>query len=73
MKQSTLILILLAIIELLLVVGTLYMVSQVTSGAWTAPDPQEALSRILSVMGAAIPLVALPFIVLAVSLRRKGN
>jgi len=49
------------------------MVIQVSSGAWNAPDLAEALSRILGLAGAAVPLVALPFVVFAISLRRKGD
>jgi hypothetical protein len=73
LRKSTRIFILLGVIELLLIAGTAYMVLQVTSGAWNAPDPAEALRRIMTVAGAAIPLVALPFFVLGVSLRRKGE
>ena len=73
MRRSTLMLVLLGVIEVLLVLGGIYMVNQVQSGAWNTPDPGEALSRILSVIGAAIPVVAVPFVILAIGLRRRGQ
>lgn len=73
MRRSTIIFILLGVIELLLILGAVFMASQVMSGAWNAPDPQEALSRIFTVIGAAIPLIAIPFVILAVGLRKKGQ
>ena len=73
MKRSTKIFILLGVIELVLILGTAFMASQVMSGAWNAPDPGEALRRIFTVAGAAIPLVGLPFAIIAFGLRRKGQ
>lgn len=73
MKRSTIVFLLLGVIELVLILGAAFMVSQVMSGAWNAPDPGEALSRILTVAGAAIPLVAIPFAIIAFGLRRKGQ
>jgi hypothetical protein len=73
MRASTRMFVLLAVIEVLLILGGIYMVSQVASGAWNAPDPQEAVSRITTVIGAAIPLVAIPFLLLAIGLRRQGK
>jgi hypothetical protein len=73
MRKSTRIFILLGIIEALIIAGAIFMVFQVTSGAWNAPDPSEAISRILAVAGGAIPLVGLPFVILAISLLRKGE
>ncbi|WP_374636975.1 hypothetical protein [Paracoccus sp. (in: a-proteobacteria)] len=73
MKPSTRILWLLLLIELLLMAGAAFMVRQVTTGAWHAPDPAEALRRILTVAGGVIPLVALPFVVIFTALRRKGR
>ena len=73
MKKSTRIFILLGFIEAVLIAGALFLVLRVTSGAANTPDPTEALSRILTVAGAAIPLVGLPFLILAISLLRKGE
>lgn len=73
MKKSTRIFILLGVIEAIIVAGAIFMVLQVTSGAWNTPDPSETLSRILTVAGAAIAIFGFPFLVLAISLLRKGE
>ncbi|NGP19375.1 hypothetical protein [Devosia aurantiaca] len=73
MRKSTRIFVLLLVIEVLLVLGSVYMVGQVSGGNWNAPDHQEAISRIMTVIGAAIPLVALPFLLIGIGLRRKGE
>lgn len=73
MRQSTRIFILTAIIEALLVAGTIYMVLQVTSGNWNTFDEAEALTRILTVMGAAIGGVGCALLFLGVVLRWKGQ
>jgi len=73
MRKSTRIFILLGIVEALFLAGAVFMVVQVTSGAWNAPDPSEALSRILTVAGGAMGLFGGVFLVLGLSLRRKGE
>lgn len=73
MRKSSRIFILLAVLQTLIVLGTLYMVTQVTSGAWHAPDPGEALRRILTVAGIAIPVFGFPFLILGISLRHTGE
>lgn len=73
MRKSTRIFILLGIVEVVFVVGAIWMTSQVTSGSWNAPDPGETISRIYSVTGAAIPIVAVLFGLIGFGLRRKGQ
>lgn len=73
MRKSTRMFVLLLVVEVLLVLGAVYMVGQVSGGNWNTPDPQEAVSRIMTVIGAAIPLVALPFVLIGIGLRRKGE
>ena len=72
MRKSTSVLILLLVIELLLVGGAAFMVWQVKSGAWNTADPAEALSRILTVAFGAVPLIAVPFLLIYFGARRKG-
>lgn len=72
MRKSTSVLILLIVIELLLVGGAIFMVWQVKSGAWSTSDPAEALSRILRVAFGAVPIVAVPFLLIYSAARRKG-
>lgn len=71
MKKSTSVLILLLVLELLLAGGAAFMVWQVRSGAWSTTDPAELLSRILTVAFAAAPIVAVPFLMIYFSARRK--
>ena len=73
MRKSTRIFILLGIVEVLLVAGAAWMTSQVTSGAWNAPDPSEAISRIFTITGAAIPIVAVLFGLIGFGLRKNGQ
>lgn len=73
MRKSSRIFILLGIVEALIVAGALFMVVQVTGGNWNAPDPGETIARILTVAGIAIPVFGLPFLILAISLLRKGE
>lgn len=73
MKRSTRIFILLGILEAFFLAGAIFMVMQVTSGAWNAPDPSEALSRILAVAGGAMGLFGGILLVLGILLRRKGQ
>lgn len=72
MRKSTSVLILLLVLELLLIGGAAFMVWQVKSGAWKTSDQADALSRILTVAFGAVPLVAVPFLLIYLSARRKG-
>lgn len=72
MKKSTFVLIVLLVIELLLAGGAAFMVWQVKSGGWNTADPAEVLSRILTVAFGAAPIVALPFLIIYFSARRRG-
>ncbi|HEY4191606.1 MAG TPA: hypothetical protein VGM46_03075 [Mesorhizobium sp.] len=73
MRKSTRIFILTAVIEALLIVGAVYMITQVTSGAWKTFDQADALDRIYTVMGAAIGGIGGAFLFLALVLRLKGQ
>ena len=58
MKKSTRALVGLAVIELLLLTGAAWMVVQVKSGAWHAPDPDKAITTITGTAGGTIGMVA---------------
>lgn len=73
MKKSNIVLILLLVLELLLVLGTWFLVSQIRSGAWGEWDEPEALKRLMTVAFGAAPLIAIPFLIIIFSLRRKGQ
>lgn len=72
MRKSTFVLILLLAVELLLAGGPAFMVWQVKSGALSTTDPAELLSRILTVAFGAAPIVAVPFLMIYFSARRKS-
>ncbi|CAM5525383.1 hypothetical protein MAUB1S_08762 [Mycolicibacterium aubagnense] len=73
MRKSTRILILTVVIELLLLTGAVYMITQTASGAWKTFNQAEALDRIYTTMGAAMGGVGAAFLFLAVVLRIKGQ
>lgn len=72
MKKSTSVLILLLVLEQLLAGGAAFMVWQVKSGALSTSTPDELLSRILTAAFGAAPIVAVPFLMIYFSARRKG-
>jgi|SoiMethySBSTD1v2_1073268.scaffolds.fasta_scaffold1652195_2 hypothetical protein len=73
MKKSTRALAGLVVIDLALAAGAAWMVWQVRTGAWNAPDPGEAISRITSTAGGAIGIVTAVLLVAFAVHRRKGN
>lgn len=73
MRKSTRIFILLAVFEVLLIAGTVFMVHQVTSGAWRTADTAFAIQRILTIMGSAIGGVGGVFLFLGCLLRWRGE
>ncbi len=73
MRKSTRALAGLVLIEALLFGGAAWMVSQVRSGAWNAPDAAEAIATITEAAGAAMGIVAAVLLVAFFVHRRKGN
>jgi len=73
MKKSTRALGGLVVIDLALAAGAAWMVWQVRTGAWNAPDPGEAITSITSTAGGAIGIVSAVLLVAFVVHRRKGN
>jgi hypothetical protein len=72
MKKSTRALVGMVVIDLALLAGGAWMLAQVHSGAWHAPDPAEATKRIGQVIGGAIGLVTAILLMAAFVHRRRG-
>jgi hypothetical protein len=73
MKKSTRALAGMVLLDLVVGGGAAWMVLQVTSGAWNAPDPGEAIRRICEVAGGAIGIITAVLLVAFVVHRRRGN
>jgi hypothetical protein len=73
MKKSTRALIGLVALDGILAAGAWWMVMQVKSGAWNAPDPAEAITRITETAGGAIGIVTAVLLVAFFVHRRRGN
>lgn len=73
MKKSTRALVGLVVLDLLIALGAWWMLLQVRSGAWNAPDPAEAGRRIGEVAGGAIGIVTAVLLVAFAAHRRRGN
>ena len=73
MKKSTRAIVGLVALDAILAGGALWMVAQVRSGTWNAPDPAEAIRRIMSTAGGAIGIVTAVLLVAFVVHRRRGN
>ena len=73
MKKSTRALVGLVLLDALLLAGTFWMLLQVRTGAWHAPDPAEAGRTIGAVGGGAIGIVTAVLLVAFVVHRRRGN
>ena len=73
MKKSMRALIGLAVIELLLLGGTAWMVSQVRSGAWQAADTPAAIATITRTGGGAMGIVAALLLIAFFIHRKNGN
>lgn len=57
MKQSTRALVGLVVLDALLLAGMAWLVMQVKTGSFNAPDPAEAIRRITTIGGGAIGIV----------------
>ena len=73
MRKSTRALAGLVLIEALLFSGAAWMVSQIRSGTWKAPNAAEAIATITEVAGAAMGIVAAVLLVAFFVHRLKGN
>ena len=73
MKKSTRALVGLVALDGILAAGAWWMVMQVKSGAWNAPDPAEAITRITETAGGAIGIVTAVLLVAFFVHRRRGN
>jgi hypothetical protein len=73
MKKSTRALVGLVVIELLLLGGTAWMVMQTKSGAWSSPDPAEAISTITRIGGGAMGIVGVILLLAFFTHRKNGN
>lgn len=73
MKKSTRALIGLIGIDLLLLLGIVWLVMQVKGGASTSVPPEEAISTITSIGGGAIGIVTAILGLVWFIQRRKGN
>jgi len=73
MKKSTRALVGLVGLDAILAAGAAWMVWQVRTGAWNAPDPAEAISRITETAGGAIGIVTAVLLVAFFVHKRRGN
>ena len=73
MKKSTRALVGMVVLDLVVGGGAAWMLWQIRSGAWNAPDPGEAIRRICEVAGGAIGIVTAVLLVAFVVHRRRGD
>ena len=73
MKKSTRAIVGLVAIDGLLALGAAWMVWQTRTGAWTAPDPADAISTITATAGGAIGIVTVILLMAFFVHRRAGN
>ena len=73
MKKSTRALTGLIVLDGLLAAGAAWMVWQVKTGAWNAPEPAEAISAITTSAGGAIGIVTAVLLVAFFVHKRRGN
>ncbi|WP_116970925.1 hypothetical protein [Blastomonas sp. UPD001] len=73
MKKSTRALVGLVVLELVILIGAWWLVSQVQSGAMQAPDPGAAITQITQTAGGAMGIIAVVLVLAFVHHRRKGN
>jgi hypothetical protein len=73
MRQSTRAVVGLVLIDLLLLAGIAWLITQVKTDALHAPDPADAIMRIATIGGSAIGIVTMILGLTFVLHRRKGN
>lgn len=73
MKKSTRALVGLVVLELVILVGAWWLVSQVQSGAMQTTDPAAAIGQITQTAGGAMGIIAVVLALAFVHHRRKGN
>jgi hypothetical protein len=73
MKKSTRALTGMFLLDALILAGAAWMVRQVKSGAWNAPDPAAAITEITRAAGGVIGIVTGVLLVAFVVQRRRGN
>lgn len=73
MKKSTRALAGMIVLDVALAAGAAWMVWQVRTGAWNAPDPVESTRRISETAGMAIGIVTAVLLLAFLVHRRKGN
>ena len=73
MKKSTRAILGLLIIELGLMFGMLWMVAQVRTGTWHAPDPGKAIATITATCGGAMGIVGAVLLIAFIRFRIRGE
>ena len=73
MKKSTRALTGMVVLDLIIAGGAAWMILQVRTGAWNAPDPAAAIAYIGQTAGGAIGIVTAVLLVAFVVHRRRGN
>lgn len=73
MKKSTRALIGLVVLELVILTGAWWLVSQVQSGAMQTTDPGAAITQITQTAGGAMGIIAVVLLLAFVHHRRKGH
>lgn len=73
MKKSTRALIGLVVLELVILAGAWWLVSQVQSGAMQTTDPAAAITQITQTAGGAMGIIAVVLLLAFVRHRRNGN
>jgi hypothetical protein len=73
MKKSTRALTGLVLLDALILAGAAWMMMQVKSGAWNAPDPAATITEITRTAGGAIGIVSAVLLVAFEVQRRRGG
>ncbi len=73
MKRSTRAILGLLVIELALMYGMLWMVAQVKTGAWHAPDPGKSITTITAICGSAMGIAGAILLVAFIRFRIRGD
>ena len=73
MKKSTRALVGLVVLDGLIVLGTAWMVWQVKTDTWHAPDQAAAITTITSTAGGAIGIITVLLLMASFVHRKRGN